>query len=235
MKWRVGMHVSCTVGSMNAPYKLRWGRSHPGEDPDAVRMVGEVVATNVGWVIVAFPSADPPLDVPAKLRPKDLEPAGDLHIPQYSLGQPMGSSNPTPNADSANKKTMLEAAMADEGDAGEDDPLPEDYGPAPQPPASAWRRVGLQPGDATWQCPRSLTSSVHGRQMGQMRLGCPPDQLDPVAFFHAFFPVAAWAESLPQMNAAAAEAGRTVQKFTQAEFYVWVGLFFIMCRFQTVG
>eukprot|EP00873_Tetraselmis_striata_P014034 jgi/Tetstr1/434298/TSEL_023405.t1 len=200
MRYHAGDDVTTTVSCLGDRYVAKWKKSNPEGDPAAASLRGTVIGTNVGWVTVAFPDAHPPLSVPARLRPTALTLTGDRTSPNPVEGKAGGSSTPAPRHEVANKRTLMEAAMSDPADAGEDDPPETAYGPPPDPPKTAWTPVGVQPGERAWSCPRAQSAhKFNVRKTGLMKLGLLP------------------------------------HPFTTAEFHVFLGVNFAMCKYQTVS
>jgi len=186
---------------------------------------------------VAFPDAHPPLSVPARLRPTALTLTGDRTSPNPVEGKAGGSSTPAPRHEVANKRTPMEAAMSDPADAGEDDPPEAAYGPPPDPPKTAWTPVGVQPGERAWSCPRAQSAhKFNVRKTGLMKLGCPPGDVDAIGYFHAFFPMRDMEDAIALMNERATAGEQYFPTlFTTAEFHVFLGVNFAMCKYHTVS
>eukprot|EP00873_Tetraselmis_striata_P022950 jgi/Tetstr1/443214/TSEL_031254.t1 len=140
-------------------------------------------------------------------------------------GKAGGSSTPAPRHEVANKRTLMEAAMSDPADAGEDNPPETAYGPPPDPPKTAWTPVGVQPGERAWSCPRAQSAhKFNVRKTGLMKLGCPSEDVDAISYFHAFFPMRDMEDAIALMNERAT-AGELYlpTPFTTAEFHVFLG------------
>eukprot|EP00873_Tetraselmis_striata_P005316 jgi/Tetstr1/425580/TSEL_016001.t1 len=152
-------------------------------------------------------------------------------------GKAGGSSTPATRHEVANKRTLMEAAMSDPADAGEDDPPETAYGPPPDPPKTAWTPVGVQPGERAWSCPRAQSAhKFNVRKTGLMKLGCPPEDVDAIGYFHAFFPMRDMEDAIALMNERATVGEQYFPTpFTTAEFHVFLGVNFAMCKYQTVS
>eukprot|EP00873_Tetraselmis_striata_P004100 jgi/Tetstr1/424364/TSEL_014926.t1 len=237
MRYHAGDDVTTTVSCLGDRYVAKWEKSNPEGDPAAASLRGTVIGTNVGWVTVAFPDAHPPLSVPARLRPTALTLTGDRTSPNPVEGKAGGSSTPAPRHEVANKRTLMEAAMSDPADAGEDDPPETAYGPPPDPPKTAWTPVGVQPGERAWSCPRAQSAhKFNVRKTGLMKLGCPPGDVDAIGYFHAFFPMRDMEDAIALMNERATAGEQYFPTlFTTAEFHVFLGVNFAMCKYQTVS
>eukprot|EP00873_Tetraselmis_striata_P014680 jgi/Tetstr1/434944/TSEL_023940.t1 len=237
MRYHAGDDVTTTVSCLGDRYVAKWKKSNPEGDPAAASLRGTVIGTNVGWVTVAFPDAHPPLSVPARLRPTAPTLTGDRTSPNPVEGKAGGSSTPAPRHEVANKRTLMEAAMSDPADAGEDDPPETAYGPPPDPPKTAWTPVGVQPGERAWSCPRAQSAhKFNVRKTGLMKLGCPPGDVDAIGYFHAFFPMRDMEDAIALMNERATAGEQYFPTlFTTAEFHVFLGVNFAMCKYQTVS
>eukprot|EP00873_Tetraselmis_striata_P001836 jgi/Tetstr1/422100/TSEL_012958.t1 len=148
-----------------------------------------------------------------------------------------GSSTPAPRHEVANKRTLMEAAMSDPADAGEDDPPETAYGPPPDPPKTAWTPVGVQPGERARSCPRAQSAhKFNVRKTGMMKLGCPPEDVDAIGYFHAFFPMRDMEDAIALMNERATAGEQYFPTpFATAEFHVFLGVNFAMCKYQTLS
>eukprot|EP00873_Tetraselmis_striata_P021957 jgi/Tetstr1/442221/TSEL_003177.t1 len=200
MRYHAGDDITTTVSCLGDRYVAKWKKSNPEGDPAAVSLRGTVIGTNVGWVTVAFPDAHPPLSVPARLRPTALTLTGDRTSPNPVEGK-AGSSTLAPRHEVANKRTLMEAAMSDPADAGEDDPPETAYGPPPDPPKTAWTH-----------------------------------DVDAIGYFHAFFPMRDMEDAIALMNERAAAGEQYFPTpFATAEFHVFLGVNFAMCKYQTLS
>eukprot|EP00873_Tetraselmis_striata_P008862 jgi/Tetstr1/429126/TSEL_019088.t1 len=237
MRYHAGDDVTTTVSCLGDRYMAKWKKSNPEGDPAAVSLRGTVIGTNVGWETVAFPDAHPPLSVPPRLRPTALTLTGDRTSPNPVEGKAGGSSTPAPRHEVAKKRTLMEAAMSDPADAGEDDPPETAYGPPPYPPKTAWTPVGVQPGERAWSCPRAQSAHIFNvRKTGLMKLGCPPEDVDAIGYFHAFFPMRDMEDAIALMNKRATAGEQYIPTpFTTADFHVFLGVNFAMCKYQTVS